>query len=116
VGCFGACFQEPLVNVRLPGKPLVMLRRVQANDAPRILHDVTTGNLSPDLIYCKIEEWDHITGNIRYGQGYPEVPSWNEGTFFKGQRRSFCGIAELSIPMTLRSPSRLGDTRPSTKC
>jgi len=95
VGCFGACFQEPLVNVRLPGKPLVMLRRVQANDAPRILHDVTTGNLSPDLIYCKIEEWDHITGNIRYGQGYPEVPSWNEGTFFKGQKKIVlrnCGI------------------------
>ena len=30
VGCFGSCFQEPLVNVRLPGQPLVMLRRVQA--------------------------------------------------------------------------------------
>jgi len=25
VGCFGACFQEPLVNVRLPGNPLVIL-------------------------------------------------------------------------------------------
>ena len=33
VGCFGSCFQEPLVSVRLPGNPLVMLRRVQANDA-----------------------------------------------------------------------------------
>jgi NADH-quinone oxidoreductase subunit F len=95
VGCFGACFQEPLVNVRLPGKPLVMLRRVQANDAARILHDVTTGNISPDLIYCKIEEWDHITGNVRYGAGFPEVPVWNEGTFFKGQKKIVlrnCGI------------------------
>ena len=35
VGCFGACFQEPLVSVRLPGKPLVILRKVQANDAAR---------------------------------------------------------------------------------
>jgi len=87
VGCFGACFQEPLVNVRLPGNPLVMLRRVQANDAARLLHDLTDGNLSPDLIYCKIEEWDHITGHVRYGQGYPEVPSWNDATFFKGQKK-----------------------------
>ena len=39
VGCFGACFQEPLVSVRLPGKPLVILRRVQANDAGRLLHN-----------------------------------------------------------------------------
>ena len=74
VGCFGACFQEPLVSVRLPGNPLIILRKVQANDASRLLHDISKGNLTPDLIYCKIEEWDHITGHVRYGTGYPEVP------------------------------------------
>ncbi len=95
VGCFGACFQEPLVNVRLPGKPLIILRRVQANDAPRLLQDITQGNLIPDRIYCKIEEWDHITGHIRYGEGYPEVPAWHEVPFFKGQKKIVlrnCGI------------------------
>ncbi len=95
VGCFGACFQEPLVSVRLPGNPLVILRRVQANDAARVLHDLTEGNLSPDLIYCKIEEWDHITGHVRYGQGYPEVLLWTDVTFFKGQKKLVlrnCGI------------------------
>jgi NADH-quinone oxidoreductase subunit F len=95
VGCFGACFQEPLVNLRLPGNPLVILRRVQANDASRVLHDLGNGNLSPDLIYCKIEEWDHITGHVRYGQGYPEVPSWSDVPFFKGQKKIVlrnCGI------------------------
>jgi len=95
VGCFGACFQEPLVNVRLPGNPLVILRRVQANDANRVLHDLGNGNLSPDLIYCKIEEWDHITGHVRYGQGYPEVPLWSDVPFFKGQKKIVlrnCGI------------------------
>ncbi len=95
VGCFGACFQEPLVNVRLPGSPLVILHRVQANDATRVLHDIANGNLSPDLIYCKIEEWDHITGHVRYGQGYPEVPLWNDVPFFKGQKKIVlrnCGL------------------------
>jgi NADH-quinone oxidoreductase subunit F len=95
VGCFGACFQEPLLNVRLPGQPLVMLRKAQANDVPRLLRDIIAGNLSPDLIYCKIEEWDHITGHVRYGQGYPEVPAWNDVTFFKGQKKIVlrnCGI------------------------
>ena len=87
VGCFGACFQEPLVNVRLPGNPLAILRRVQANDAARILHDISTGNLTPDYIYCKVEEWDHITGSVKYGHGYPEIPPWNEGPFFKGQKK-----------------------------
>jgi len=95
VGCFGACFQEPLVSVRLPGSPLVILKKVQANDAGRIMHDIAKGNLTPDLIYCKIEEWDHITGHVRYGQGYPEVPSLNDVTFFKGQKKIVlrnCGI------------------------
>ncbi|HET9305579.1 MAG TPA: NADH-ubiquinone oxidoreductase-F iron-sulfur binding region domain-containing protein [Candidatus Sulfotelmatobacter sp.] len=95
VGCFGACFQEPLLNVRLPGQPLVILRKAHANDVPRLLRDITAGNLSPDLVYCKIEEWDHITGHVRYGQGYPEIPAWNDVTFFKGQKKIVlrnCGI------------------------
>ena len=95
VGCFGACFQEPLVTVRLPGKPLVILRKVQANDAGRILEDIAEGNLSPDLIYCKIEEWDHLTGHVRYGEGYPEIPAWNDTQFFKSQKKIVlrnCGI------------------------
>ena len=87
VGCFGACFQEPLVTVRLPGQPLVVLHRAQANDAGRILHDATTGKITPDLIYCKIEEWDHVTGYLKYGHGYPEIPRWNEVPFFKGQKK-----------------------------
>src|SRR6516164_10600941 len=35
VGCFGACCQEPLVNLRVPGQPLLMLQQVQASDATR---------------------------------------------------------------------------------
>ena len=51
--------------------------------------------ITPDLVYCKIEEWDHITGSIRYGHGYPEVPAWNEVPFFKGQKKIVlrnCGL------------------------
>ena len=87
VGCFGACFQEPLVGIRLPGNPLVLLHRVQANDAGRILQDVVTGNLTPDYIFCKVEEWDHITGSLKYGHGYPEVAAWSDLPFFKGQKK-----------------------------
>jgi NADH-quinone oxidoreductase subunit F len=99
VGCFGACFQEPLVGVRLPGSPLVILRRVQANDAARILESVSTAVMPPDLIYAKIEEWDHVTGFVRYGQGYPEIAQWNEIPFFKGQKKIVlrnCGLINPS--------------------
>jgi NADH-quinone oxidoreductase subunit F len=95
VGCFGSCFQEPLVNVRLPGGPLVILRRVHANDAGRILESLSTRVMPPDLIFCKIEEWDHITGFVKYGQGYPEIAPWNAIPFFKGQKKIVlrnCGL------------------------
>jgi len=94
-GCFGACFQEPMVNVRLPGNPLLMLRQVEASDASRILQDVSNGKVSPNLIACKIEEWDHITGRVKYGQGHREVPSWEETPFFRKQKKIVlrnCGI------------------------
>jgi NADH-quinone oxidoreductase subunit F len=96
-GCFGPCSQEPLVNVRLPGRPLVILRRVQEDDAPRILHDVLEGTLTPDLVYAKIESWDHVTAHVKYGAGYPEIPMWNEIPFFRGQRKIVlrnCGLID----------------------
>ncbi|MGA3135253.1 MAG: FAD-dependent oxidoreductase [Terracidiphilus sp.] len=95
VGCFGGCYQEPLVNVRLPGYPLLMLRHVQVNDAARILEGIATQTIPPDLVYCKIEEWDHITAHVSYGQGYPDIPSWNAVSFYKGQKKIVlrnCGL------------------------
>ena len=99
VGCFGSCFQEPLVGVRLPGNPLVILHRVHANDAVRILEGISSQRLPADLIYCKIEEWDHITAQVKYGQGYPEITPWNDIPFFKGQKKIVlrnCGLINPS--------------------
>jgi len=99
VGCFGSCFQEPLVSVHLPGAPLVMLRCVRTNDAARILESLSTKVMPPDLIYCKIEEWDHITAHLKYGPGYPEIAAWNQVPFFKGQKKIVlrnCGLINPS--------------------
>ena len=95
VGCFGSCFQEPLVSVRLPGQPLMMLRRVRANDAARILESLSSGVMPPDLLYFKIEEWDHITAHLKFGQAFPEIAPWNAIPFFKGQKKIVlrnCGL------------------------
>jgi NADH-quinone oxidoreductase subunit F len=94
-GCFGFCAVEPLVNVWLPGKPLVILQKVQANDVPAILDDLTAGRIPLELALCKIEEWDHITGHMKYGSGLPELPNWDEIPFFKGQKKIVlrnCGL------------------------
>ena len=87
VGCFGACFQEPLVGVRIPGAALVILHHIRPNDAGRILEAVSTKVMPPDLIFCKLEEWDHITAQFKFGQGFPEIPLWSSIPFFKGQKK-----------------------------
>ncbi len=95
VGCFGACFQEPLVSVHLPGAPLIMLHKVQVQEAERILEGLSTKVMPPELIYCKIQDWDYITSHLKYGQGFPEIPPWDEVSFFKGQKKIVlrnCGL------------------------
>jgi NADH-quinone oxidoreductase subunit F len=96
VGCFGFCAEEPLVNVWVPGKPLLILHRVQPNHVDAILNDLSHGTVPPeDIVLCKIEEWDHLTGHVKYGAGYAEVPRWNEVPFFDGQAKIVlrnCGL------------------------
>ena len=86
VGCFGFCAEEPLVNVWVPGRPLLILHRVQPNHVDQVLAGLGQGKIPPpELVLCKIEEWDHLTGHVKYGYGYPELPHWHEVPFFKGQ-------------------------------
>ncbi len=86
VGCFGFCAEEPLVNVWVPGRPMLILHRVQPNHVDGILNGLSHGKLPPpEIVLCKIEEWDHLTGHVKYGYGYPELPHWHEVPFFKGQ-------------------------------
>ncbi|MCC7156403.1 MAG: FAD-dependent oxidoreductase [Bryobacterales bacterium] len=94
-GCFGICAEEPLVNVWIPGKPLVILRKVQPHDAGAILDAITSGAVPFDLALCRIEEWDHITAHIKYGTGFEEIPLWSDVPFFKGQKKivlRHCGL------------------------
>ena len=86
VGCFGFCAEEPLVNIWVPGRPLLVLHRVQPNHVDGILNGLSRGEMPPpEIVLCKIEEWDHLTGHVKYGTGYPDVPNWNEVPFFDGQ-------------------------------
>ncbi len=95
VGCFGFCAEEPLVNVRIPGRPLVILRRVQVADVQRIIDDVAQGQPTEGLALCKVESWDHLTASVQYGEGFPNIPNWFDVPFFKPQKKIVlrnCGL------------------------
>jgi NADH-quinone oxidoreductase subunit F len=87
VGCFGFCAAEPLVNVHIPGFPLVVLGRVTTEDAAAIVQSIGQNQPPVDKALCKIEEWDHLTGHVMYGRGLDDLPDWHEIPFFKGQKK-----------------------------
>ncbi|GIU79496.1 MAG: hypothetical protein KatS3mg005_2734 [Bryobacteraceae bacterium] len=94
-GCFGFCAAEPLVNVWIPGRPLVILQKVRPDDAPAILDDIAAGRVPAELALCRIDEWDHITAHVKFGAGFEEIPLWNEVPFFRGQKKIVlrnCGL------------------------
>ena len=66
-GCFGFCAEEPLVNVRLPGQPLVILRRVRVNHVERILDDLADQDCPrrPGLVPDRGMEPPHLAGPLR---------------------------------------------------
>ncbi len=97
VGCFGFCAEEPLVNIAIPGKPLVILNRVKPQEAERILTEVLAGTVDQARALCKIQSWDHLTGVVDFGEGFPDIPEWNAIDFYKGQKKIVlrnCGLID----------------------
>jgi NADH-quinone oxidoreductase subunit F len=95
VGCFGSCAEEPLVNVTVPDKPMLILNKVRPQDAGEIVEALAYGKLPVRRALCKIESWDHITSVLDYGQGLEDVPHWHQIQFFNGQKKIVlrnCGL------------------------
>ena len=95
VGCFGFCAQEPLVNITLLGQPLVILNRVLPKDVEGIVKDLINNTINPKRVLCKIESWDHLTAQIKYGVGFSQIPEWSQVPFFKWQKKIVlrdCGL------------------------
>jgi len=87
VGCMGYCAAEPLLNIYQPGKPLVVLHKVVKKDVPAILKGLAKGVFPERLVLCKISSWDHLGALAVYGEGYPDIPEWDEVPFFKRQKK-----------------------------
>ena len=99
VGCIGYCKEEPLVNITLPGTPLVILHRVSDKDVAEIVDAVAQGEIPEDKTLCKIENWDHITTDaLHYGEGFDNIPLYNELPYFKPQKKVVLRDAGLINP------------------
>jgi NADH-quinone oxidoreductase subunit F len=86
-GCFGFCAEEPLVTLYQPGKPMLVYSKVDEKDAVHIMDGLAKGKIYRKKILCRIDEWDFHTAKISFGNGYDDIPQWNEIPFFKGQKK-----------------------------
>jgi len=110
VGCIGYCTVEPIVNVGLPGKPLLLYARVDAADAAAIIDHAVREEVYQEKALCKIEKWDHITqGNkMSYGKGYRDVTPYAEVPFFSPQKKIVLRNAGLINPEDIREYFAVG--------
>ena len=98
-GCIGYCKEEPLVNITIPGKPLVILHKVTVDDAEEIAGQVSRGTVPAEKALCRVPSWDHITGcRLEYGKGFTKIPLYGKVPFFKGQKKVILRDAGLINP------------------
>jgi NADH-quinone oxidoreductase subunit F len=95
VGCLGSCFQEPLVSVRLPGSPLVMLHACAVPTTREAFWRACP------LGYCRRSDLlqDRGMGShycaLEIRPGLSGCGAWNAIPFFKGQKKIVlrnCGL------------------------
>ena len=97
VGCFGCCFEEPLVGIHIPGKPMVILNQVKLYDVNKIVDFIKHKEVPLDMALLKIEEWDFLDLPEKkdYGKDFPSLKKWNEIAFFARQEKivlRHCGL------------------------
>ena len=98
-GCIGYCKEEPLVNISIPGKPLVILHKVTEADAEEIAGLVRKGEVPEKKALCRIPSWDHVTGcTLEYGNGFTGIPLYEKVPFFAGQKKVILRDAGLINP------------------
>jgi len=86
-GCIGFCHVEPLVNVYIPGKGILIYHHVQPDYVEKIIDNLDRAD-KLDNILCQINRWNHITDDeVVYGEGFGGIPNWNELDFFKPQKK-----------------------------
>jgi NADP-reducing hydrogenase subunit HndC len=92
-GCIGFCYQEPMVDIILPGKPRLTYSKVDAEVAEKIWEELAAGKIPETnlLAWLDTDEMLLADGPRKLHEGAAEdfmqrTPSYSELDFFKIQR------------------------------
>src|SRR3990172_5098524 len=94
-GCWGVCYAEPVVEVRLPGRPGVLYGNLTADKAPALIEDtLVAGGAAPELALAVLA--DEPFGGAQ-GRPLDGVRPLRSLEFFAGQERRLmanCGVTD----------------------
>lgn len=105
-GCIGCCQQEPLLDVRLPGRGRVVYTRVTRPQARSLVDKLAQGVLAVDRAWAVIDEEEVVVDNHseRFSRSpewasavYPPAPALSQQPFFANQRKVIlrnCGFID----------------------
>ncbi len=90
-GCIGACHQEPLVDIRLPGKGRVVYARVTRARARALIDNLSRNILSPDGAWLVIDEEEAIiedrVESFARAEGLESLTAYSQSSFFARQKK-----------------------------
>ncbi len=101
VGCIGLCYQEPLMDIQIQGKPRVIYNKVTEEKIPQIIDKhLIDGDPVKDLALAQIdEEPSALDLDFPEVSSYESIPSFGELDFIKEQKKVAmrnCGIIDPS--------------------
>lgn len=107
VGCIGMCYEEPLLEVVMPGKPKLTYGRITPELVPGLVKSVAQGKpLKKNLLYRTSKEMLIINGKtITYATRTPSevkaIPEGKDISFFRAQQRIAMRNAGVIDPMSI---------------
>jgi NADH-quinone oxidoreductase subunit F len=113
-GCFGFCAEEPLLMIYTPGNPVLLFTQAAAKSAKKYITAATDPGALLKLsrkARAKISRWDFRTGSAVFGEGFEDVPEWNEIPFFKGQEKWILRDSGMIDPESIEEYIAIGGYR-----
>lgn len=88
-GCLGFCGEEPLVNVVMPGKPLVVYHKLVEKDVPKLVEHLARGEHYAKKVFGRMDVLENFMTpkGIRFGSGYPDISPLSELPFYTKQKK-----------------------------
>ncbi|UCF79809.1 MAG: NADH-quinone oxidoreductase subunit NuoF, partial [Candidatus Eiseniibacteriota bacterium] len=107
IGCIGACYKEPLVDVIQPGKPRISYANVTPADAQAIIESLAAGKLRQEGLFTRIEEDQNLVEGSKTRISSGETQKVSGSTSCSGGAAQFSSVLAFEEVPFFKTQMRL---------